>query len=378
MELMLPSTSDTTLRMETLLRKLLLGKDVDEVHFYLFSRRSNSRVLHPRVLNADATLLESSSKYFTDLFSSDAISSDTAVMNVKTPDMIPDGIDQNEYGYESDSDLEDDTEDIRASPTQRQVTAESDNNNGDSGTCTPNTASLEKDYEILPQRVSHTIGLLPEGPPSIQPSAMGLAGGRHIVVKDTAFQTWYCLLHFLYIGAAEFAPLESSGGSISFSCNTSQRPMCSAKSMYRLATKLNIAELRDQAFASIRNNIDENNLLQELASGFTGKYPAVLEMELDLLVEMIASAPIVEGLPKLMARIAQKELSHGADIMAGFYRRILTKHYTQLYGPPATSAHGSPATSASCRRLCRKHSFVMPKVMNVFPASSSDSDSNVA
>lgn len=344
MESPLDSSTDTTLRTEVLLRKLLLGKDVNEVHFHVFSRRSNSRVLDPRVLNADATLLESSSEYFADLFSSDVIPSDTAVMNVKTPDVILDGIDQSEYGYESDSDLEDDT----ASPTQRQVVAGSDSNDGDSGTCAPNTASLEKDYEFLPQRVSNTIGLLPEGPPSIQPSAMGLGGGRHIFVKDAAFQTWYCLLHFLYTGAAEFAPLKSSGGSINFSCNTSQRPMCSAKSMYRLATKLNIAELRDQAFASIRNNINENNLLQELASGFTGKYPAVLEMELDLLLEKIASAPIVEGLPKLMARISQKELSHGADIMAGFYRRILKKHYTQ-------SRVGRVSMGVSCSRTCRMH-----------------------
>ncbi|KIK17569.1 hypothetical protein PISMIDRAFT_685161 [Pisolithus microcarpus 441] len=332
--------------MEALLRKSLLGKDVNEVHFHVFSRRSNSRVLDPRVLNADATLLESSSKYFADLFSSAVIPSDTAVMNVKTPGMILDGIDQSEYGYESDSDLEDDTDTV-ASPTQRQATAGSDSNDGDSGTCAPNTASSEKDYEFLPQRVSNTIGLLPEGLPSIQPNTMGLGGGRHVFVKDAAFQTWYCLLHFLYTDVAEFSPLKSSGGSKIFSCNTSERPMCSAKSMYRLATKLNIAELRDQAFASIRNNINENNLLQELASSFTAKFPAVLEMELNLLLEKIASAPIVEGLPKLMARISQKELSHGADIMAGFYGRILKKHYTQL--------HGSATVNASCSRTCRKH-----------------------
>ncbi|KAI5982583.1 hypothetical protein EDD15DRAFT_109181 [Pisolithus albus] len=313
---------------EVLLRKLLLGKDVDEVHFHVFSRRSNSRVLDPRVLNADATLLKSRSKYFADLFSSDVIPVDTAVMNVKTPDMILDGIDQNEYEYESDSDLEDDTEDTVASPTPRQATAGSDSNDGDSGTCAPNTANLDKDYEFLPQRASNPIGLLPEGPPSIQPSAMGLCGGRHIFVKDAAFQTWYCLLHFLYTGAAEFSPLKSSGRSRKFSCNTSERPMCSAKSMYRLATKLGIDELRDRALASIRTNINENNLLQELASGFTGRYPAVLEMELDLLLKNIANAPIVEGLPKLMERISEKEISHGAKIMAGFYTRILQKHYS--------------------------------------------------
>ncbi|KAI6160333.1 hypothetical protein EDD17DRAFT_1510623 [Pisolithus thermaeus] len=221
--------------------------------------------------------------------------------NVKATDKIFDGIDPSEYGYESDSDLEDD--------------AGSDGDDRDSDTLVPaTTPSLEKYYDFLQRNVSDAIGLSSEGPASVQPF-WAVDGGRHIFVKDTAFQTWYCLLHFLYMGTAEFSLLKSSGlqGSKRLSCSASQ---------------LNIDELRDRAFASICSNVDESNLLEELASGFTGRHPAVLEMELDLLLQKIASAHIVEGLPKLMARISQKELSHGADIMAGFYTRILQKHYS--------------------------------------------------
>ncbi|KAI6019011.1 hypothetical protein BKA83DRAFT_4311419, partial [Pisolithus microcarpus] len=327
-----PSTPDssagTPVWTKELLRELLLGNDICNVRFHVFSRRSESRALDPRALNANTTLLKSSSKYFADLFSVHAIPSST-MMNVETTDEISDGIDLPDYGYESDSDLEDDTDIIVSPAPEPHLTTGSDGDNKHSDACVSTT---ENGCNPFQQNISDAIGSSSEGTVSLQPNGMlwALGGGRHISVKDAAFQTWYCLLHFLYMGIVEFSPLRSSGpqGSKMFSRSTSQTPKCSAKSMYRLATKLGIGELRDQAFASIRSNIDENNLLQELASRFTGRYPAVLEMELDLLLTKIATAPIVEGLPKLMERISEKEISHGAKIMAGFYTRILQKHYS--------------------------------------------------
>ena len=48
-----------------------------------------------------------------------------------------------------------------------------------------------------------------------------------------------------------------------------------------------------------------------------------------MLVEKIAAAPIIEGLPALMRRISQKELPHGADIIIGLHTRILRLHYAK-------------------------------------------------
>lgn len=50
-------------------------------------------------------------------------------------------------------------------------------------------------------------------------------------------------------------------------------------------------------------------------------------MELDMLSQKIATAPIIEGLPTLMRRISQKEMPHGADIIIGLHTRILQLHY---------------------------------------------------
>ncbi|KAI6038876.1 hypothetical protein EDC04DRAFT_1844463 [Pisolithus marmoratus] len=89
----------------------------------------------------------------------------------------------------------------------------------------------------------------------------------HILVRDITFQT-------------------SSGalGSQIVFPNARQRPQCSAKSMYALATKLGLNQLCDHAFAFIRENLNENNILQEVSCGFVGSgmigYPDVLEFGL--------------------------------------------------------------------------------------------------
>ena len=113
--------------------------------------------------------------------------------------------------------------------------------------------------------------------------------------------------------------------------------------------QLNLEELREHAFNTITECLDEDNLLQELAGSFAGRYgiyyfyytstmnhtsgmnrySRVLELELDLLLQKIATPPIVEGLPTLMRRISQKELPHGADVIIGLHTRILRLHYAR-------------------------------------------------
>ncbi|KAI6137906.1 hypothetical protein BKA82DRAFT_4163769 [Pisolithus tinctorius] len=335
---------------DELIRKSLLAEDIIDVHFHLFSYRSKARVLRPRTLNANTALLKSTgAKYFDDLFSPAAIPSPALMINVKTTDSVFDGLELDDYGYESDSDLEDEDDgtsvksdtDILASRACTPVATGSDHEETVSYPYLPDTSSSADDYTFpVKQNGLRATSVIPSwGSQDLQSSGMPLLSDRgcHIFVKDTAFQTWYSLMYYLYTDNIAFSPLKSSGpqGPQRFSRTAKPRPQCSPKSMYSLATKLGIDKLRDQAFASIRSNVDENNLLQELASSFTGRYPAVLELELDLLAEEIVSAPIVEGLPHLMRRIAQKELSHGADILIGYNTRILRKHYLSTRPTPA-------------------------------------------
>ncbi|KAI6038873.1 hypothetical protein EDC04DRAFT_3090475 [Pisolithus marmoratus] len=320
---------------EDLLRRSLLEEDIVDVHFHLFSSRSKSsrRVLRPRMLNSNTTLLKNGAKYFTDLFNSDTITSGPKTVYITASDGIYDGLPVSDYGYESDSDLEDEHDGntegdcFKKNPSVRK--------------CLGTTSSPDefKHKERSDTKIAHAN----DTPPLSEK-------GCHIFVKDIAFQTWYCLVYSLYIGVIDFAPLRSSGarGSQIVCLNARQTPQCSPKSMYALATKLGLNPLRDLAFAFIRENLNENNVLQELACSFVGRYREVLELELDLLVEKLATFPVIQGLPQLVRRIARNELSHGADILIGLHTRILQKHYWSAPSLPAvTGSSIKPTTSVS-------------------------------
>ncbi|KAI6102940.1 hypothetical protein F5141DRAFT_239701 [Pisolithus sp. B1] len=320
---------------EDLLRRSLLAEDIFDVHFHLFSSRSKSsrKVLHPRMLNSNTLLLKNSAKYFVDLFSSETIPSDLQTVAVETSDTIFDGLPLDEYGYESDSDLEDE---------QDESDDEDDDDDDDDGYGL--SCDVKKNSGAVSGLNSKKLDMK-----IVKASATSAESdkGRHIFVRDTAFQTWYCLLYYLYTGVISFAPLRSSGGQRG-SLNANKRPQCSAKSMYALATKLGLDQLRDQAFAFVRKNLNEKNLLQELACSFAGRYPDVLELELDLLAEKFATVPIIQGFPHLMTRIAKNELDHGAKILIGHHTRTLQKHSLSTpflpYGNEliSPSHHGNP------------------------------------
>ncbi|KAI5985077.1 hypothetical protein EDD15DRAFT_2304404, partial [Pisolithus albus] len=317
------------------------------------------------MLNTNTALLKSSGKYFKDLFSSDPAPSDTMIFNVSTTDIIFDGLELEEYGYGSDSDLEDEDDgttvkgdtDALVSCAQSPEAMGSDFDDRASHFYLKNPSNHEGNYTFpVHQNASDVSGGMSSwNYRSFQFDGMSSASDRgfHIFVKDTAFQTWYSLMYYLYTDYITFSPLKSSGQREHgrYSHTAKPRPQCSAKSMYCLATKLGIDRLRVLAFDSIRDRVNESNLLQELASSFAGRYPDVLELELDLLAQKVASPPIVEGLPHLMRRIALKELSHGADIMIGLHTRILQKHYPPT--PIASCGEERIESSPTPPRLAR-------------------------
>ncbi|KAI6102941.1 hypothetical protein F5141DRAFT_1217509 [Pisolithus sp. B1] len=339
------------------LRQSLLAEDIIDVHFHLFSRRSKSRVLYPRMLNTNTALLKNSAKYFKDLFSSDSVPSHAIIFNVRTTDSIFDGLELDDYGYGSDSDLEDED---------------------DGTTVRGDTEDALGLVFLLGRYVQILLEIIPF--PSIkmaQTRAVRCHRGTIRIMachqcptevamslsRTPRFRRGTPLSTICTQITITFSPLKSSGPRERerYSHTAKPRPQCSAKSMYSLATKLGIDKLRSQAFDSIRATVNESNLLQELACSFAGRYPDVLELELDLLAQKIASTPIVEGLPHLMRRIARKELSHGADIMIGLHTRILQKHYLPqqptpivLYGEedyPKRSPSNPRLSSGGGRRM---------------------------
>ncbi|KAI5993829.1 hypothetical protein F5J12DRAFT_423628 [Pisolithus orientalis] len=338
---------------EDLLRRSLLAEEIIDVHFHLFSSRSKSskRVRHPRVLNSNTALLKNSAKYFADsecyaisnnvfrgtnhldlVFSSETTPSGPKTVDVKDSDELFDGLPLGDYGYESDSDLEDEDD---------GNTDEDDDGYEMNYDVKKSPGTISGPDERNDEKLDTKIAQANCARPSVSYK------GRRIFVKDTAFQTWYCLVYYLYTGVITFSPLMSSGSrdSQSLTPNGDKRPLCSAKSMYALATKLGLNQPRDQAFAFICKNVNENNVLQELACSFAGRYPDVLESELDLLAQNLATIPVIQGFPQLMRRIAKNELANGADILIGLHTRIIRQHYLSVPNTTSSSTRPAPALS---------------------------------
>ncbi|KAF8546794.1 hypothetical protein OG21DRAFT_1577108 [Imleria badia] len=178
-------------------------------------------------------------------------------------------------------------------------------------------------------------------------------GSQHVFVKDTAFQTWYTLLNYLYTGKISFLPLSSPGGNHNSSTSSLDGLRCSAKSMYRLTCKVGLRSLRDLAFSYIRSNLTEHNILKEISCSLVLKHPQLLEMELDVLYSHIASPSVVANFTALAQCVAHKELPHGADIMVGIHTRLVKEHLSFWLKPGAPTSPESLKADSSTSNVSK-------------------------
>ncbi|KAF8124559.1 hypothetical protein EV363DRAFT_1435290 [Boletus edulis] len=337
-------------RIEEFMRKRLLGEELIDTQFHLFSARSPlaGRVLKPRALCANNVLLAKSSKYFLDLLSTDIHPSHPSLADLADDHDIPGSAPVDEYGYESDSDLDECNDSIQVTCPEAQKDRSASK---DDKLYVDGPGSVRSDMVVSPEqpREEGSFAVNLDGAGSIASSetaiqehagdnlkelatrnqmAMRLRSlaSRHVFVKDTAFQTWYTLLNYLHTDKFNFLPLKSttpSGQPRASSTSSLDEPRCSAKSMYRLACKVGLDRLRDEAFAHIRSNLTEHNIIQELSCSLLSTHPELLKMELDVLYAHMASPPVVAHFPGLARRIANKELAHGADIVIWTHTQLL-------------------------------------------------------
>ncbi|KAG1899616.1 uncharacterized protein F5891DRAFT_1189426 [Suillus fuscotomentosus] len=300
---------------EALLMKSILGQQLVDTKLHTFSSRSAHprKVIRPQALFANDVVLIARSEFFAELLSRTG-SPDATFVDFDGGSEFEDGITLDDYGYASDSDLEDEEEDRNIS--------ESENDEDDdilvlADTISENdalTGPSEAEKPIAPTLIQH------------QPQVVNY---RNILMRDTAFRTLKAFLLYLYTNTISFSPLKSQGppGTDGQTPNPSTSWPCSPKSMYRLASKVRLDNLRDRAFYEIRNRLDAKNVLQELSSSFTSKYPAILQMNVEVLLQHIASVPVIQNIPALLRRITDSQLPHGADIIISLYQKFLLQHH---------------------------------------------------
>ncbi|KAG1794267.1 uncharacterized protein BJ212DRAFT_1413272 [Suillus subaureus] len=114
--------------------------------------------------------------------------------------------------------------------------------------------------------------------------------------------------------------------------------------MYRLASRVRLDSLRDQALRAIHRSLDAGNILQELSSPFTSnvRYAAILQMNVEVLLQHIASVPVIQNIPSLLRRIADSQLPHGADIVIDLYQKFLLRYHPRALALANTPIESTP------------------------------------
>jgi len=158
-------------------------------------------------------------------------------------------VDSQTYGYDSDSDLED--EDMH-----------------------PSEIGGEEDPDV------NASSAAPTSPDAQQePADSSIEAIRSVIVNDGAFVTWHAFLFHLHGGHIEFAPLRSSGIEkrqefirTYLEKNPDCPSPCSPKSMFRLAEKYGVKDLQEMALQAIRIRMTSENVVAELFSPISVRY----------------------------------------------------------------------------------------------------------
>ncbi|KAJ7838549.1 hypothetical protein B0H13DRAFT_2419353 [Mycena leptocephala] len=283
-------------KLERLLADTMSGKEAVDVMFYAFTRKSPRYVTHPRAIFAKTTLLEGYSDEL-DLMISGGGFSEAKLVDLDRYHIDKDRLD--DYDYMSDSDLdsddegmEDDTSDGRIILPNALETSFEPREATEVPlplSCSPSTSRSPSRSESPPSRPespTRRMGrvVVPGGTafktwrrPS-RPQSPARRMGRVVVLGGTAFKTWRSLLYYLYTSKLSFSSAPP------LARNEYRIPQCSAKSMYRLADKLGLDELKSISLSSIKTNLTPENVIQQVFSEFTSRYSEVQDIEVEFVL----------------------------------------------------------------------------------------------
>ncbi|EKM56960.1 uncharacterized protein PHACADRAFT_160515 [Phanerochaete carnosa HHB-10118-sp] len=292
----------------------LTSGDFIDTKFYAYTRRkSSSEVYAPQPIYANSYLLRARApEYFEPLllqgYGGDCI---IAPLNGPFPDEFP--VEASGCGHESDSDIEDDEQ-------------ESD---GSAGSGLTSTISFSLSSTTSPPAEDKKKGTDDDsGDTDDKHDIVTGNVGRIRLMRDFAYPTWKAFIFYLYTGDIAFAPLKSEVRTKPNSSDVARRenftpspPLCSPKSMYRLADELGLKDLKDRARRDIESKISEQNILVELFSSFTARYDEIRDMEVAYAHDSARGA-VTRGIYEWMSSIPPDGLKHNAGVIAQIIQRF--------------------------------------------------------
>ncbi|KAJ6509665.1 hypothetical protein DFH09DRAFT_273698 [Mycena vulgaris] len=281
------------------------GKEAVDVKFYAFARKRAGYVARPEAIFAQSSLLEGYSE------SLDILISGGGFTESRLFDLDGHKIDQDileDYDYMSDSDLDTDDED------------EDDSTN--------RTLSDSDSLRDPDESIGVNIPL-----PLSRSTTPARRMGRVVVVRGTAFKTWKALLYYICTSKLGF----STEGVAQVVADGYGTPRCSAKSMYRLADKLGLDELKAASLSAIRASLSTENIIQAVFSKFTSMYPEVQDAEVEFLLDNFPA--LKEEVDRVLDGLCRGDQPHCVDVL----RKIVAGRNSQLRkaGPGAPRSETS-------------------------------------
>ncbi|KAJ7474211.1 hypothetical protein FB451DRAFT_1248326 [Mycena latifolia] len=295
-------------RLEHVLVDTMYGKEAVDLKFYAFTGRRNGYVARPQAIFAKASLLRGYSESL-DILISGGDFAESRLVDLDDHKIDTDILE--DYDYMSDSDLDTDDE------------------------------GIEDDASIkTPRSHSHSVGVSTPASlainiplPLSRPQSPTRRMGRVVIVRGTAFKTWKALLYYMYTSKLDFST-EVVGQVVDDEYGV---PRCSAKSMYRLADKLGLDELKAVSLSSIRTRLSQKNIIQEVFSKFTSIYPEVQDVEVKFLLNNFPT--LKEKVDTVLEGLCKGERPHCGDVL----RKIVAGR--NAGGPIAHAGSGSRPSS---------------------------------
>lgn len=154
-------------------------------------------------------------------------------------------------------------------------------------------------------------------------------------VRDVAYKTWLALASYFYTGSVAFSRLRSTAAGKKRETIVPPMPhdppLCSPKSMYRLADKYGLHDLKKLSLENIRSQLTADNIVPELFSRFTSRYAEVRDLEVKLLSTTFVRTHAIASMSDWMTELAEGRLPHSGGVMMAFILSLVPSPTLSLW-----------------------------------------------
>ncbi|KAI0373268.1 hypothetical protein BV20DRAFT_1119317 [Pilatotrama ljubarskyi] len=323
---------------ERALKESLTVPDFRDLELYAFSRRTIFRdgsvqIGYPLPILAISSILKDT-EYFSKLLTSGFAESDVVSNAASTP--IRAYATQDEYDYESDSDLDEFEEpdgNMSAAITPTTPRASS------ATALSSKTAGKRKEEELFAES--------PELPPEGRLNATHTP--RRILLPSIAHRTLRAFVFYLYTKRLNFLPLRSGGLSgrqlALLTAGDAAAPPCSPKSMYRLAELYGITTLQSTAYDAIMSRVTPVNVVEEAFSSFFARYDRLCEDAVSYLSRNFSDPRLQASLQHALDKVVSGLSPHAGPILRSLLglRILATVHTGNSIGEEAPLGDWGPS-----------------------------------